>query len=280
MSNASDFIIENGVLIKYLGAEGNIVLPDNVTVIGEGAFIGYTCSTIHIPGNVQKVCWNLSDPEHPFEPHGTFGLNTTICAPTGSIAEREVNLKRTQFGYRFIPEGEPIEPDDSYMRCERSFDDWRKYFNFSNRAKGSHVSAYLRSSKLVYLPDKFGKLDVASIEKNAFPEDTAVLCSKRLFAKLADENKLATVRAFLFDATPFAADEMKYLKEYIKKNSANVFEVFIEEENTSAMAAALEQTKYADVVMDAAMDAADRLGRADMKAFLLECNNKAGTVAK
>ena len=73
---------------------------------------------------------------------------------------------------------------------------------------------------------------------------------------------------------------MKYLKEYIKKNAANVFEVFIEEENTSAMAAALEQTKHADVVMDAAMDAADRLGRADMKAFLLESKNKAGTVAK
>ena len=42
MSNASDFVIENGVLIHSLGAEGNIVLPDHVTVIGEGAFIGYT----------------------------------------------------------------------------------------------------------------------------------------------------------------------------------------------------------------------------------------------
>jgi hypothetical protein len=32
--------------------------------------------------------------------------------------------------------------------------------------------------------------------------------------------------------------------------------------------------------MDAAMDAAERLGRTDMKAFLLECKNKAGTVSK
>ena len=274
MSNANDFIIENGVLIKYVGPGGDVVIPDEVVEIGEGAFAAHNNIIIHASKNIQSVQWNLVDPV------ATLGLRSTICAPTGSVIERQVQLNRTKFGYRFIPEGEAVEPDDSHVRCERPFNDWRKYFNFSNRAKGSHVSAYLRSSKIVYLPDKFGKPDVASIEKDAFPEDTAVLCSKRLFAKLADENKLATIRALLSDTTLFTAEEIKYLKEYIKKNAANVFEVFIEEENTLAMATALEQTKYADVVMDAAMDAADRLGRADMRAFLLECKNKAGTVAK
>ena len=278
MSNANDFIIENGVLKKYSGVEGDIVLPDDVTAIGEGAFIGYTCSTIHISRNVQAVCWNISDPAHPFEPHGTFGLNTTICAPTGSVVEREVNLKRTQFGYRFVPEGEPVEPDDSHVRCDRSFNDWRKYFNFSNRAKGSHVSVYLRSAKLVYLPDKFGKPDVASIEKDAFPKDTAVLCSKRLFAKLAEANKLATVFAFLSDTTPFFPDEAKYLKDYIKKNSAVVFEALIQAEDTAQLQACLEHLKYADAVVDVALEPADRLNRTDIKAFLLECKNN--TAAK
>jgi hypothetical protein len=200
----------------------------------------------------------------------------TVYAPAGSDAERAAR----RYDCQFVAEGEPVAIDDTNERKERSFQDWRLVYVFSTKSKGIHITKYVRGSKIVYLPDKMGKADVASVEKNTFPEDTAVLCSKRLFAKLADENKLATVRAFLFDATPFAADEMKYLKEYIKKNSANVFEVFIEEENTLAMAAALEQTKYADVVMDAAMDAAERLGRTDMKAFLLECKNKAGTVAK
>ena len=274
MSNANEFIIENGVLIKYSGPEGDIVISDDVIEIGEGAFIGYTCSTIHVPRTVQSVRWNLSDPAHPFEPHGTFGLNTTICAPTGSVVEREVNLKRTHFGYCFVPEGEPVEPDDSHMRCERPFNDWRKYFNFSNRAKGSHVSAFLRSSKLVYLPDKFGKPDVASIEKDAFPEDTAVLCSKRLFAKLAEANKLATVFAFLSDAEPFLPDEAKYLKDYIKKNSTAVFKALIQAEDTVRLQACLEHLKYTDAVLDAALDAADRLNRADLKVFLLDCKNK------
>jgi hypothetical protein len=38
MSNASDFIIENGVLKKYVGHGGEIVIPDGVTEIGENAF--------------------------------------------------------------------------------------------------------------------------------------------------------------------------------------------------------------------------------------------------
>jgi hypothetical protein len=200
----------------------------------------------------------------------------TVYAPEGSDAERAAR----RYDCQFVAEGEPVAIDDTNERKERRFQDWRLVYDFSTRSKGTRITKYIRGSKIVYLPDKMGNADVAFIEKNAFPEDTAVLCSKRLFAKLADKNKLATVRAFLFDATPFAADEMKYLKEYIKKNAAHVFEAFIEEENTSAMAAALEQTNYADVVMDAAMDAAERLGRTDMKAFLLECKNKAGTVAK
>lgn len=150
MSNASDFIIENGVLTKYVGPSGDVVIPEGVTEIGEGAFIGCVEAKIHVPRSVTNVSWNMEDPEHPWVPHGTFGYEAIIFAPTGSVAERQVQLNRTKYAYQFVPEGEPLEVDDSHLRCERSFNDWRKYFNFSNRAKGSHVSAYLRSSKLVF----------------------------------------------------------------------------------------------------------------------------------
>ena len=44
MSNPGDFIIENGVLKKYVGPGGDVVIPDGVTSIGEEAF--RACSSL------------------------------------------------------------------------------------------------------------------------------------------------------------------------------------------------------------------------------------------
>ena len=40
MSNASDFIIENGVLTKYIGPGGDVIIPEGVTEIGFESFAG------------------------------------------------------------------------------------------------------------------------------------------------------------------------------------------------------------------------------------------------
>ena len=39
MSNPSDFVIENGVLTKYVGPGGDVAVPEGVTEIGENAFV-------------------------------------------------------------------------------------------------------------------------------------------------------------------------------------------------------------------------------------------------
>jgi hypothetical protein len=44
MSNASDFIIENGVLTKYVGPGGDVVIPEGVTEVGLNAF--FFCENI------------------------------------------------------------------------------------------------------------------------------------------------------------------------------------------------------------------------------------------
>ena len=38
MSSNNDFEVENGVLVKYTGAGGDVVIPDRVTGIGDRAF--------------------------------------------------------------------------------------------------------------------------------------------------------------------------------------------------------------------------------------------------
>ena len=56
MGNASDFIIENGVLIKYNGNDSVITIPTDVTEIGTEAFAGKKKITeITVPGAVTKI---------------------------------------------------------------------------------------------------------------------------------------------------------------------------------------------------------------------------------
>lgn len=54
MSNASDFVIENGVLTKYVGAGGTVVIPEGVTTIKENALwmVGKPRDGIIIPESV------------------------------------------------------------------------------------------------------------------------------------------------------------------------------------------------------------------------------------
>ena len=56
MSNASDFIIENGVLKKYVGPGGDVVIPDGVTAIGSKVFSSLkNVSSVIIPMGVTDV---------------------------------------------------------------------------------------------------------------------------------------------------------------------------------------------------------------------------------
>ena len=56
MSNINDFKIENGVLVKYLGADGEVVIPDGITSIGSSAFeYCRSLTNVKIPNGVTSI---------------------------------------------------------------------------------------------------------------------------------------------------------------------------------------------------------------------------------
>ncbi len=56
-SDASDFVIENGVLTEYSGNAGVVVIPSNVTEIATQAMNGISAKTLIIPATVQKIAF-------------------------------------------------------------------------------------------------------------------------------------------------------------------------------------------------------------------------------
>ena len=56
MENKQDFVIENGVLTRYIGLGGDVTIPAGVTKIGDNAFYGCASLTsVTIPESVTEI---------------------------------------------------------------------------------------------------------------------------------------------------------------------------------------------------------------------------------
>ena len=102
MSNNSAFIIENGILIKYTGAGGDVTIPDSVTSIGGSAFYDcFSLTSVTIPDSVTSIgdcafygCTSLTSVTIPdsvtsISDSGFSGCKRlTIRGKSGSYAEK------------------------------------------------------------------------------------------------------------------------------------------------------------------------------------------------
>ena len=259
------FKVVDGVLYDITGTRllcypptlgGDFRVPDRVTSVDMISAIVYKGEhlTFHMGPQVDTLTlpWDK-----------TF---VTVCAPEGSYAERYAR----RVGCNFVAEGEPVSPDDSDQRKERTLKEWRQNFTISTRSAGLNISKYLRSSKVVYLPDVMGKAEVATVDKYAFPADVALLCSKRLFLKLHPNNRNATIRSFLTDPALFTPEEKEYLLAYLKKNRAMYLELYIKNEDYDALGGCLEAMPKVKTLMEDCFQLTQQLNMPQVNFFLLQ----------
>ena len=91
MSSTNDFIVKGGVLNMYLGAGGDVVIPNGVTSIGEQVFEDCSSLTsVTIPEGVTSI--------------GNWAFDScprlTIHVPAGSYAEKYARENRITFVWR------------------------------------------------------------------------------------------------------------------------------------------------------------------------------------
>lgn len=212
MSNASDFVIENGVLKKYTGSGGDVVIPDGVTGIGKGAFAGcHLLTAVTIPDTVTSI------EDLAFDACSTL-RDITIQTDAVKIGQKVLNPYHYQYSLH-INKIANVTPF------------FRKYAVFGFAEENADCTTERGKEHLKYLKSNAWKLVDFAIER---PILLSLMCREKLIAAkdldaytaAALENGNAQVIAMLLEygAKNISEKEKQKVADRNNKNTDTVIE--------------------------------------------------------
>ena len=288
----SDFIIENGILVKYQGNASKVTIPSGVTEIGDSAFAGNIwLESISIPSSISSIgdyafkgCSNLVDVSmsEGLLKIGAYAFHNCKTLPKITVPYSVVEIGEDAFGACINLTGIYVSDNSEVL-------------SFIKTIKGLEKSKYLSEDGILYTSDFLTLVQYPAGKKKeiyAVPDTVTTLSSGcfdgcQFLLKVAVPDKVENIASNIFTSESKKCEiychRKAVIKEYADKNMLSVVIVDDEKEVEKEMQEAWEkeQIKVGDVDNNGKIDVNDALIVLKISASLItptEEQNKAADV--
>ena len=253
MSNASDFIIERGILERYSGRDAHVVVPDEVKTIGSYAFqrrddilsVQLPDSVTKISDNAFKNCIALEQINLPanVKTIGTEAFRNCRKLQTVSFAGEPEKIGLLAFyGCWKLVQNTPASLQAFFARMqagELTLEEGKKLYQFSKAKDVATIKefdgismldwdgtkypyVFNNSEKSLIIPVAIGDLPVAKAPSKQLPEDAIVYCGTDIFDKLPRSNKAILATQWLMKDKMLREELTDKIQVFIKKYAEDV----------------------------------------------------------
>ena len=311
MSNLNDFVIENGVLKKYVGQDENVVVPESVLQVGDRAFFGCeNILTVELPKNISKIGWAaFRDCKKLIK----INLPEKLESINGDAFDQCCNLADIN-----IPESVTVIEYGAFRGCKSIINvkipdnikklDWGTFSGCSSLEEivlpGGLIEinccfGSCKKLKEVHIPQSvkiigdntFGNCDslteitlpynLESVGKDTFKgcsKELLIHCSGKIFKQFSKETKDNLSVLWMMGEDSFEQEQISAMKKYIGRVGGRLLN-FIKGDNIDALTKFLSCIKLNLDVLDDFINIYNDGEHPGMLLTLIGCKNKMKTVS-
>ena len=304
MSNASDFVIERGILKYYRGTEALVDVPDKVKAIGSNAFwknaairsvqlpesvtkIGeqafkncMALEQVNIPENVKSIgaeafwnCGNLCRVDFAGNPEKIGLLAFYGCwklAQDTSIQPLRDFMTRMRLGELLQEEARALY-QFSKAKGVASVKEFQNV-SFREGDNGRYIYYFPGNENFLLIPTKIGEFPVVNAPSKRIPEDAIAYCSAEQFDKMPRSNRAILAVQWLKEDKMLREELNDVIRTFIKKYAEDVAYALASCEEPAVYRRYLETAKPKSAIIEKLVDQCG--GKAEILAVLLSSGSQ------